>query len=290
LNKPLILVTGSDGQLGSEINRASEFFYDFQFQFIDKKDVDLSDEEAFKNYADSYDIKYLINCAAYTAVDLAEKEIELANAVNDFVPGMLARYCKDKGIRMIHISTDYVFEGNGNRPISEDEFTSPVSVYGKTKLGGEKRVFETLPNAYVIRTAWVYSVFGKNFVKTMISLGRQRDSLNVVYDQIGSPTNAADLAEAILKIIQSIEVGIDKPGIYHYSNEGVISWFDFAYEIMRQAKLHCKVFPILTHEYPTAAKRPAFSVLNKTKIKQTFGIQIPFWTESLEKTIKELTV
>lgn len=289
MKEPLILVTGSDGQLGSETKRASEVFYDFKFLFIDKKDVDLSDESAFKNYADSYDIKYLINCAAYTAVDLAEKEIELAALVNESVPGMLAMYCKDKGIRMIHISTDYVFDGNGNKPISEDEFTNPVSVLGKTKLGGERKVLEALPNAYVIRTAWVYSVFGKNFVKTMIALGKQRDSLNVVYDQIGSPTNAADLADAILKIIQCIETGNDIPDIYHYSNEGVISWFDFAYEVMRQAKLNCKVNPILTHEYPTAAKRPAFSVLNKTKIKQTFGIQIPYWTESLEKTIKELT-
>lgn len=290
MKKPIILVTGSDGQLGSELKRASGNFHSFQFLFIDKKDLDLSDENAFKSYAENFEIKYIINCAAYTAVDLAEKETELAVAVNEFVPGMLASYCKEKAIRMIHISTDYVFDGNGNRPINESDSPNPLSVYGHTKLNGERKVLEILSDAYILRTAWVYSLFGKNFVKTMLTLGKQRNELNVVYDQVGTPTNAADLASAILQIIVSIESGQDSPGVYHYSNEGVTSWYDFATLIMRLGSLSCKVNPISSHEYPTDAKRPTFSVLDKSKIKRTFEIQIPHWTESLEKTIKELSV
>lgn len=290
MKKPIILVTGSDGQLGSEIKRVSKYFDGYQFLFIDKKDIDLTDEAAFRKYAESFEIKFLINCAAYTAVDLAEKEIELATKVNEFVPELLAKLCKERGIRMIHISTDYVFDGNGNYPLSESDSPNPLSVYGVTKLNGERRVLDILSDAYIFRTAWVYSIFGKNFVKTMLTLGRQRDELSVVYDQVGTPTNAADLAAAILHVVGSIENGNDAPGIYHYSNEGVISWYDFAVQIMKFGGLNCKVNPILSKEYPTAAKRPAFSVLNKARIKQTFGIEIPYWTDSLEKTINELTI
>lgn len=288
MKKPIILVTGSDGQLGSEIQRLSKQFALYDFLFIDKKDVDLTNPSAFTSYAHNFQIKYLINCAAYTTVDVAEKEQEIAAIVNESVPQMLAGYCKENDIRMIHVSTDYVFDGNGNKPLPEEALPNPLSVYGLTKLNGEKRVLEILPDSYVIRTAWVYSVYGKNFLKTMLTLGKQRPELNVVYDQVGSPTCAADLAMAMVSMIGSIEEGIDVPGVYHYSNEGVISWYDFAVEIVKQAKLNCKINPILSHEYPTAAKRPAFSVLNKSKIKRTFNLNIPHWADSLEKTIKEL--
>lgn len=289
MKKPIILITGSEGQLGSEIRKASEAYPGYQFLFIDKGNVDLTDESEFRKYASNYKISYLINCAAFTAVDLAEKDIEIATRVNEFVPKMLAGYCKENGIRMMHVSTDYVFDGNGNRPIDESDSPNPLSVYGLTKLNGEKSITEILNNAYIIRTAWVYSVYGKNFVKTMLTLGKQRSELNVVFDQVGSPTSAADLASVLLTIIQRIEHGIDVPGIYHYTNEGVVSWYDFAVQIMKLSGLNCRINPILSHEYPTPAKRPAFSVLNKLKIKQTFEIHIPHWIESLEKTIKELT-
>lgn len=274
--------------MGNELKRLSGQYHSFDFLFIDKNDVDLTTEKAFVDFANQYQLTYLINCAAYTAVDLAEKENEIAHKVNAAVPFMLARYCQQNNIKLIHISTDYVFDGSGNVPLTETNLTNPLSVYGVTKLEGESRVLECLPDAYVIRTSWVYSVFGKNFLKTMVTLGKQREELRVVFDQIGSPTSAGDLADAILKVIERIEAGDDFPGIYHYSNEGVTSWYDFAVEIMKRANLPCKVIPILTSEYPTPARRPGFSVLDKTKIKKAFKLTIPHWTTSLEKTIKEL--
>lgn len=289
MKKPVLLVTGSEGQLGSEIKLLANHYSGYAFLFIDKEDLDLTDESAFVEYANLHQPDYIINCAAFTAVDLAEKENEVATKVNADVPAMLATYCRANDTRLIHISTDYVFDGNGNIPVSEEHLPNPLSVYGVTKLNGEKRVLEILPNAYLIRTSWVYSVFGKNFLKTMLSLGKQRQELNVVVDQVGTPTCARDLADAILKVIQSIDQGIDVPGIYHYSNEGVTSWYDFATEIMKMANLNCSVSPISASEYPTAAKRPVFSVLNKSKIKKTFNLNIPHWRQSLEKTLNELT-
>ena len=288
MKKPIILVTGSEVQLGNALKRHADRFSDFDFLFIDKNDVDLTDETDFIDFANEYQVKFLINCAAYTAVDLAEKEREIAQIVNADVPFMLARYCKQRNIRLIHISTDYIFDGAGNSPLTESSRTNPLSVYGSTKLEGERRVLEALSDAYVIRTSWVYSIFGKNFLKTMVNLGKQREELQVVFDQVGSPTCAGDLAEAILTIIQCIEAGEDFPGIYNYSNEGVISWYDFAVEIMKKANLSCKIIPIRTSEYPTAATRPVFSVLDKAKIKTVFGLTISHWSTSLEKTIKEL--
>ena len=288
MKKPTILITGSEGQLGSELKRLSIQYTEFDFLFIDKNDVDLTTETAFVDFANRYQLTFLINCAAYTAVDLAEKENEVAHQVNAQVPFMLARYCQQKNIKLIHISTDYVFDGSGNVPLTETSVTNPVSVYGVTKLEGESKVLGCLSDAYVIRTAWVYSIFGKNFLKTMLTLGKQREELSVVFDQIGSPTCAGDLADAILKVIERIEAGDDFPGTYHYSNEGVTSWYDFAVEIMRRANLPCRVNPILTSEYPTPARRPVFSVLDKTKIKNVFKLTIPHWTTSLEKTLKEL--
>ena len=202
---PVILVTGGKGQLGSELALVSGHYKSFSFLFIDKNEVDITDELAFTQYAKQHKISYIINCAAFTAVDLAETEQHVCRQVNEEAPEILAKFCKQSGARLIHISTDYVFDGNGNKPIKEDDSTNPLSVYGKTKLAGEKKVLSILDNAYVIRTAWVYSVFGKNFVKTMLGLGEQRDQLNVVVDQVGCPTNARDLAKAILTIIENIE-------------------------------------------------------------------------------------
>ena len=201
---------------------------------------------------------------------------------------MLADFCKANNARLLHISTDYVFEGNGNLPLTEIHSPKPPSVYGKTKWEGEKEILSRLDNAYIFRTAWVYSVFGKNFLKTMLTLAAQRPHLNVVYDQVGTPTNARDLARTILMVIENIERGNDFPSLYHYTNEGVTSWFDFDTAIFKIAGIPTTVTPIPTSDYKTAAKRPTFSVLDKTKIKKTFTISIPYWMESLEKTINEL--
>ncbi len=288
MRKPVVLVTGSKGQLGSEISLIAPDHNFLSFVYIDKEEVDISDEEKLNHYLGHFKIDYIINCAAYTAVDQAEKEQELAQKVNELAPLYLAKYCKQNNIRLIHISTDYVFDGESNSPIDETKNPNPLSVYGRTKLAGEKRIQEILPNAYIFRTAWVYSVFGKNFVKTMLNLGRQKDQLNVVVDQVGTPTCARDLANTILVVIKNIEEGNDVPGIYHYTNEGVTSWYDFAVAIFELASIDCKVNAIPSSAYPTPAKRPTFSVLDKSKIKQTFKLDIPHWRVSLSKTLKEL--
>lgn len=288
MRKPVVLVTGSKGQLGNEISLIAPDYNFLSFVFIDKEEVDISDEEKLNHYLGQFKIDYIINCAAYTAVDLAEKEQEIAQKVNELAPLFLAKYCKQNSVRLIHISTDYVFDGESNKPINETSPTNPLSVYGITKLAGEKRIQEILSNAYIFRTAWVYSVFGKNFVKTMLNLGRQKDQLNVVVDQVGTPTCARDLANTILVVIKNIEEGNDVPGIYHYTNEGVTSWYDFAVAIFELAGLNCKVNAIPSSAYPTPARRPVFSVLDKSKIKQTFTLDIPHWRVSLSKTLKEL--
>lgn len=289
MRKPVVLVTGSKGQLGSEISVVKLNYDSFSFIFIDKDEVDISDEKKLNDYLNQFKIDYIINCAAYTAVDLAEKEQVIARNVNEFAPLFLAKYCSKNKIRLIHISTDYVFDGESNKPINETSPTNPLSVYGRTKLEGEKRIQELLSNAYIIRTAWVYSTFGKNFVKTMLNLGKQNSEINVIVDQVGTPTCARDLADFILMLIKNIEEGHDVPGIYHYSNEGVTSWYDFAMAIFELAGIRCRVNPIPSSAYPTPAKRPTFSVLNKSKIKQTFKLDIPHWRVSLSKTLKELS-
>jgi dTDP-4-dehydrorhamnose reductase len=283
------LVTGSKGQLGSEISLIAPDYNFLSFIFIDKEEVDISDEKKLNDYLGQLKIDYVINCAAYTAVDLAEKEQEIAQKVNESSPLFLAKFCKQNKIRLIHISTDYVFDGESNRPINETSPTNPLSVYRGTKLAGEKCIQETLSNAYIIRTAWVYSVYGKNFVKTMLNLGKQKDQLSVIVDQMGTPTCARDLANTILLVIKNIEEGNDVPGIYHYTNEGVTSWYDFAVAIFELASIDCKVNAIPSSAYPTPAKRLTFSVLDKSKIKQTFKLDIPHWRVSLSKTLKELT-
>jgi dTDP-4-dehydrorhamnose reductase len=284
-----ILVTGSKGQLGNEIRTLSPDFKHFQFTFIDIDELDLSDPTAIKNYFQDKDFKVIINCAAYTAVDLAEDNQALAFQVNSESVRILAEIAKARKIRMIHISTDYVFDGESNQPIAETATPSPLSVYGHSKLEGEKHVLSLLPDAYVIRTAWVYSTFGKNFVKTISTLASQRHELTVVADQIGSPTYANDLASAILHIVDSIFVKkIDHPGVYHYSNEGAISWYDFAWFIVKHYGYPCVVKPIRTEEYKTKAVRPKFSLLDKKKIKTTFGITPPHWHDSLMRCLKKL--
>lgn len=274
-----ILVTGANGQLGSEIRELSKNYPEFQFDFTDHQELSIIDADAVNAYFDQHQPAYCINCAAYTAVDKAEDAAEraLVDALNAEAPGYLAKACANHQAKFIHISTDYVFEGNGTKPYKEDDSTKPVSVYGITKLQGEKNAAQ-YTDAIIIRTAWVYSAYGKNFVKTMMKLMQERPQINVVGDQYGTPTYAADLAAAIMKIIVS---GKWQPGIYHFTDEGKISWYEFALAIKEQMNAHCEVKAIPTTEYPTPAKRPAWSVLNKTKIKQVYNIEIPDWKDSL---------
>jgi dTDP-4-dehydrorhamnose reductase len=283
-----ILVTGSNGQLGSELKKFSPSVTQHDFTFVDIEEMDLASEPAILDYFEGRHFDFIINCAAYTAVDKAEEEVNTAFLINSEAVRILADVCKAKKIRLIHISTDYVFDGLGNSLIREDAIPNPLSVYGRSKLGGEKFVLATLPDAYIIRTAWVYSIFGKNFVKTIATLAKSREVLNVVTDQIGSPTSARDLAAAILQVIDSICFkNIDVPGVYHYSNEGVISWYDFAFFIVEHYQFPCKINAIPSEEYKTLAVRPKFSALDKKKIKQTFGIKIPHWHQSLVECLGE---
>ena len=296
-----ILVTGKNGQLGRSIQkivneqgnnpRSNNEQQVNDFIFVGREELDLSSENninLYFNNNDKFDI--IINCAAYTAVDKAEEELELANQVNHLAVKQLAQIAKNQQAKLIHISTDYVFDGESDKPYTETDKTSPINVYGKTKLAGEKVLQEVMPtNATIIRTSWVYSEFGNNFVKTMLRLGKERDQISVVSDQIGSLTYATDLAEVILTIINSKDYrnkGRQSTEIYHYSNEDKISWYDFAKEIFKMAKIDCKVNPIATDQYPTPAKRPRCTFMNKDKIIETFGVNIPDWKESLTKVFK----
>jgi len=287
-----ILVTGKNGQLGRSIhklvntdskidnNQSSN-----EFIFVGREELDLSSKSDINHYFDSnnkFDI--IINCAAYTAVDKAEEEQELANQVNHLAVKQLAGIAKEQKAKLIYISTDYVFDGESDKPYLESDTPNPINVYGKTKLAGERTLQEIMPtNAIIIRTSWVYSEYGNNFVKTMLRLGKERDELNVVSDQIGSPTYATDLAGVILEIIDNKDYqDKDKPTeIYHYSNEGEISWYEFTQKIFKIAKIDCKVNPITTGQYPTSAQRPRNTLMNKDKITQTFNICEPRWKESL---------
>jgi len=278
-----ILVTGSNGQLGSEIRDLSNK-YDYNFFFTCRDDLDIANEEDVKNYIETNNIKIIINCAAYTAVDKAEEDKLNADKINNLAVKNLAQIAKEKNIKLVHVSTDYVFDGTNHKPYTEDDVTNPNGVYGKTKLDGENAMQDINPkNSIIIRTSWVYSSFGNNFVKTMLRLGKERDELGVIFDQVGTPTYARDLAECILDILPNIKN--EKVSIYNYSNEGVLSWYDFAKEIMKMAKLDCKVNPIETKAYPTPATRPHYSLLNKSKIKEDFDIIIPYWKDSLDKCL-----
>lgn len=282
-----ILITGSNGQLGSEIKDLSSNYPDFQFIYTDIDELDLTNQKAIDTFFEWEDFNVCINCAAYTAVDKAEDEPETAMLINATTVVYLSKACSKKGIPFIHISTDYVFDGKNHKPYSEFDATDPDSEYGKTKLAGEKAVFGFAETAMIIRTSWLYSSYGNNFVKTMLRLGREREELSVVFDQVGTPTYAGDLAKAILDILSSEKI---KPGIavYHYSNEGVISWYDFAKAIFRESGISCKVNAIESKDFPVKATRPFYSVLNKSKIKNDFQVEIPYWLDSLKLVLKQL--
>jgi dTDP-4-dehydrorhamnose reductase len=287
-----ILVIGKNGQLGQSINKiVSNTQSNNEFVFVGRDQLDLSNENNVASYFESNDFDIIINCAAYTAVDKAESEVKLANQVNHLGVKQLAQIANKQKAKLIHISTDYVFDGESDEPYLESNITNPINTYGKTKLAGEQAVLVAMQNgAIIIRTSWVYSEYGHNFVDTMLRLGKERDELNVVSDQIGSPTYAGDLARAILHIIQT-EVFLNssqETQIYHYSNEGVCSWFDFAKEIFAFASIQCTVNPITTEQYPTPAQRPTNTLMDKDKISQTFGVNIPYWEESLKTCIEIL--
>jgi dTDP-4-dehydrorhamnose reductase len=284
-----ILVTGSNGQLGSEIKALSENFPGYNFIFHDIDSLNVTDFIELQNFFQLVTPDFVIHCAAYTAVDKAESEPDKAQLVNAMSVKYLSDLSKQFKYKLIHVSTDYVFDGTLSIPYTETETVNPQSVYGKTKLEGEKYLADN-NNAMIIRTSWLYSVYGNNFVKNMRRYGAERPELKVVYDQVGCPTNAADLAGAILQIIHSVSENRAQfvSGIYHYSNEGVCSWFDFTKEILSLSQIKCNVIPIETKDYPLPAKRPAYSVFNKSKIKKTYNIEIPWWKDSLIKCISSL--
>ena len=280
-----VLVTGANGQLGSSIHARISQYPVYNFLFTDIDTLDICDKEAVRKYVLENDVQYVMNCAAYTAVDKAEDNQELCDKLNHVAPGYLAAAAEACGAALIQVSTDYVFDGTGHTPYTEEAATCPNSVYGFTKLAGEQAVMKYCSRAMIIRTAWLYSIYGNNFVKTMLRLGRERETLGVVFDQIGTPTYANDLARAIFAAISQGIV----PGIYHFSNEGVCSWYDFTLAIHRLAGIKsCKVSPLHTDEFPAKAPRPHYSVLDKTKIKKTFGIDIPHWEASLAVCMKNL--
>ncbi len=281
--KPIILVTGQNGQLGNELKVLSENYANYDYVFTDVAELDITNEEKVNEFFITYKPAICINAAAYTAVDKAETERELALKINAWAVGNLAENCKKINTKFIHISTDYVFDGTASSPYAEDDTVNPVNFYGESKLKGEQIALEKNPSTVIIRTSWVYSFFGNNFVKTMLRLMKERESISVVNDQFGSPTYAADLAGAVMKITTLSE---DKDGIYHFSNEGVISWFDFAAAIKNLAGLSCDTKPIDTSAYPTPAKRPAYSAMNKEKIKSTFGIELKDWKDSLQQCLR----
>jgi dTDP-4-dehydrorhamnose reductase len=276
-----ILITGAWGQLGNELQVLSGNYPQHQFHFTDIDTLDITSTDAIHAFFSANHPEAVINCAAYTAVDKAEQEPEKARLVNAVATSLLAQACKEFRSLLIHISTDYVFDGKGYRPYVETDPVNPVSVYALTKWAAEEEIRKTGGNAIIIRTSWLYSSFGNNFVKTMMKYGRERGLLNVVFDQVGTPTYARDLADAILKILSSQRpvTGIET---YHYSNEGVLSWYDFAKAITELSGISCVINPILTSEYPLPASRPFYSVLNKAKIKQRFDLKIPFWKDSLK--------
>jgi dTDP-4-dehydrorhamnose reductase len=280
-----VLITGANGQLGNEMRVLSVENPEYTYFFTDVAELDICNEQAVLDFVKANNIHVIVNCAAYTAVDNAEDNVELCTKLNADAVGYLAKAAEANGAEFIQISTDYVFDGTAHIPYQETEPTCPNSVYGKTKLAGEQNALSLCSRSMVIRTAWLYSTFGNNFVKTMIRLGKERDTLGVIFDQVGTPTYARDLARAIFAAIRQGVV----PGVYHFSNEGVCSWYDFTKAIHRLAGIAtCSVKPLHTSEYPTKAKRPHYSVLDKTKIKETYHIEIPYWMDSLQSCIAEL--
>ena len=284
-----ILVTGANGQLGNEMQVLAKENPQHTYYFTDVQELDICDKQAVWAYIAEKRIELIVNCAAYTAVDKAEDNPELAYKLNCEAAKELASAAQFNGAAMIQVSTDYVFDGTNHLPYVETDNTCPASVYGRTKLAGEQALQEVCPDAVIIRTAWLYSEFGNNFVKTMLRLGNEREQLSVVFDQIGSPTYAGDLAAAIFAVLVQAEADAFVPGIYHYSNEGVCSWYDFAVKIMELGNAPCRVLPIESKDYPAKAARPHFSVLNKAKIKTIYKISISHWEASLRECMKRIT-
>lgn len=280
-----ILITGSAGQLGQAFQQLAAAHPQHVFLFTNRTELDITNEAAVQKVLQVERVEALVNCAAYTAVDKAETEVELAYAINATAAGVLARACAANGVRLVHVSTDYVFDGQGKEPYREDDPVSPVNVYGASKQKGEAEVMEANKDAIIIRTSWVYAPFANNFVKTMLRLMQSRPEIGVVADQYGSPTNALDLAGAILQVLDS---GKKEGGIYHYSNDGIISWYEFALAIKDWSGFDCHVKALTTPEYPTPAKRPAYSGMDKTKIQQVFGVALKPWKESLAACLQQL--
>ncbi len=274
----MFLVVGSNGQLGNEL----KLLLQDKAVYVDKDALDITDKQAVQNFVNGKNFEAIVNCAAYTAVDKAESDEKLATLINVDGPRNLA----ETGVPLIHISTDYVFDGTNSKPYTEEDKPHPQTVYGRTKLASEQAVMKAAETAIIIRTAWLYSTFGNNFVKTMRRLGAERKSLNVVFDQVGTPTYAADLANAIVTILSQMKKGMKE--IYHFSNEGVCSWYDFALAVMAQSDLDCQVMPIESKDYPTPAQRPHYSVLNKAKIKRDFGLKINNWAVSLAECVEKM--
>lgn len=301
-NEIKILVTGKNGQLGQSLKRLTTHHPLFTFEFVGREQFDLSNPASISAFFENEEYDFIINCAAYTAVDKAEGDKELADAINHQAVKTLGQIAKQQDATLIHVSTDYVFNGESFRPYQEDDSTDPQGVYGSSKLKGEQAFLEVNPKGCIIRTSWVYSEYGNNFVKTMLRLGKERDELGVIFDQVGTPTYAGDLAEAILQIVSSEQLVVSsndegsslptthhslpiKNEIFHFSNEGVCSWYDFAKTIFELSAIQCKLNPIETKDYPTPATRPHYSLLNKAKIKQTFNLSIPYWKDSLRQCL-----
>lgn len=286
-----LLITGANGQLGLSVKKVAEQFSDFSFIYTDQAELDITNYEAIHSLIRDEKVEGIINCAGYTAVDKAEEQVDLAFLINKNGSLNLAKACKETGCILLHISTEYVFSGEGFRPYLPNEVTNPASVYAKSKAAGEAAILNINPDGWIVRTSWLYSEFGQNFVKTMLRLGKEREQLNVIADQIGSPCYAPDLASAILKMMQK---GLDNPGgingmsIYHYANTGCASWFDFTKAIMEIGKLTCAITPIPTEMYPLPAPRPFYSVLNTESTVRDFGVSIPYWRDSLKKCIEIL--
>jgi dTDP-4-dehydrorhamnose reductase len=278
-----ILVTGATGQLGSELKVLSENYSQFEWIFADRTQVSLDELAVLQNQLEAISPNVILNCGAYTAVDKAETEQELADVVNHLAVGIIAQYAKDNSVKLIHVSTDYVFDGTSSVALTEEAVTEPVNVYGASKRAGELACLKVNSDAIIMRTSWVYSRFGNNFVKTMQRLLQERESIGVVNDQIGSPTYAADLAQAMMDIVTAQEW---IPGIYNYSNEGEISWYEFVLAIQEISGYSCEVSGIPSTAYPTPAKRPAYSLLDKSKIKKVYGVNVPHYKESLKKCLK----
>lgn len=281
-----ILVTGANGQLGQCLKKQSKSLNpeEFQFVFVGRNELDIANEKEIQKFLTQNTFDFLVNCAAYTAVDLAETDKEMAFKINAEAVGNLAKFCKNQDITFIHISTDYVFDGNANKAIPVDAKTNPINMYGQSKLKGEQLAMKSNPDSIIIRTAWVYSQFGKNFMKTMLRLFSEKDEISVVNDQMGTPTNANDIAQAILKVIQSEK---KFPGIFHFTNAGETSWFEFAEAIKEFTQAKIKINPIPTSQFLTPAKRPAFSVLDTQKIQEVYQVQTPDWKESLKNLLTQ---